>query len=179
MCVACWTLLAGCSDLKQQNVVVNDALPAVSDKDNDGCNNVSAIIESEEKKNGIPKGLLKAIADVESGCNPYYVNIRKRSLRFKSKDESMKFINDMLKKKRFNLSIGCLQLHYKSHKNHFSSVESMLSPKENIAYAAKIIKNLYLKYGNWKEATKRYHASNPKYNSSYYRKVVKKYGREI
>jgi soluble lytic murein transglycosylase-like protein len=58
-------------------------------------------------------------------------------------------------------------------------VADMLDPYENIAYAAKILKGLYLKYRSWKEAIKRYHASNPKYHIPYYIKVVKIYGHEL
>jgi soluble lytic murein transglycosylase-like protein len=139
---------------------------------------IAKIIAAEEEKNGIPSGLLKAIVEVESGCNPYFVNTRGRSLRFKSKDEALKCINHMVRQGRLNLSIGCAQLHYKSHRNHFASVANMIDPKENIAFAAKILKKLYLKHGNWRDATKRYHAAKPKYYTPYYRKVVKKYGRE-
>jgi soluble lytic murein transglycosylase-like protein len=171
-------LLSGCARVIHQDL----PSPATDNKSEAGLGNLSdidKIIAAEEEKNGIPRGLLKAITEVESGCNPYFVNTHGRSLRFKSQAEALDCIERMIRQRKLNLSIGCAQLHYKSHRNNFLSVSDMLDPKKNIAYAAKILKSLYLKYGNWSDATKRYHAAKAKYYMPYYRKVVKKYGREL
>ena len=136
---------------------------------------IPKMIEKHEKLNGIPRGILKSIATVESGIRPYVVNIKGKSYIFESKKKALNFIQQQIKKHNQNFSVGCMQIHYKSHKNQFNSVDEMLSPERNLAYAAFMLKKLYTKYGNWEKAIKRYHAAKAKYSNVYYKKVMKVY----
>jgi soluble lytic murein transglycosylase-like protein len=136
---------------------------------------ISRIIEKEEVKKEIPKGMLKAIADVESRFNPYAVNAQKKSYLLKTKKEATKLIQNFVNRGYTNISVGCLQIHYKTHKDHFSSIEAMLIPENNVAYAAALLKSLYKRYGSWEKAIKMYHTSNPVHNKPYYQKVMKRY----
>lgn len=136
---------------------------------------IRKLIAAEEKAKGIPEGILDSIAAVESQHSAYAVNTRRNSHKFKTKAEAVKFINNTVKHGGQNISIGCLQLHYGTHKKNFSSVEDMLSPKGNVAYAAALLKKLYNKYGSWEMAIKKFHSSKKKYNNLYYRKVMKAY----
>lgn len=136
---------------------------------------ISKMIEEHEKLNGIPKGILKSIAKVESGIRPYIVNNKGKAHFFKSKDSALSFVQGQLKNHNQNFSVGCMQLHYKSHKNKFNSVEEMLSPEKNLGYAAAMLKKLFDKYGNWETAIKRYHAAKTKLSENYYKKVMRVY----
>ena len=138
---------------------------------------VCKMISNEEKKNGIPNGILNSIASVESRHNVYAVNTRKKSYNFKSKEEAIKFINTSLRNGCSNISVGCFQLHYSSHKKNFSSIENMLTAEKNITYAAHLLKTLYNKYGSWELAIKKYHSDKTRYNKVYYRKVMSTYNR--
>jgi soluble lytic murein transglycosylase-like protein len=181
VCIFCALLFSGCQSVAERKVVSNSE---TSDFNNlslvTSDSDIAGIIEEEEKANEIPSGLLKAIAEVESGCNPYFVNVHKRSLRFQSKDEALKFVEQqVVRKKQYNLSIGCLQLHYRSHRKNFLTIDSMLEPRSNIKYAAKLLKSLYNRYGNWERAVKCYHAANSRYNIPYFKKVMRRYGKSL
>lgn len=171
--------LAGCGAGSLQNTnVVAEAQPEKRAPALNQNSSVSSIIEQTEESNGIPKGLLKAMAEVESGCMPYSVNSRHRSLRFKTITEAVNVINQNVKKKYFNMSVGCMQIHYKTHRKNFQTVDSMLDCRENVAYAARLLKKLYNQYGSWEMAVKRYHSTNPKRSERYYKKVLAKYGKD-
>jgi soluble lytic murein transglycosylase-like protein len=167
--------LSGCSttiteNVRNASVELNNIAAGSSDN-----LDIQSIIEKNEKEHGIPKGILRSIATVESGSNPYAVNAKRKTYLFKSKNEAIKFINSCVKKKNQNLSVGCMQIHYKSHKGKFNSIDDMLSPEKNTAFAAFTLKKLYEKYGDWKTAIKRYHANKSKYSNAYYKRVMKIY----
>ena len=136
---------------------------------------LDTIIEKNEFEYGIPKGLLKSIANVESNMSAFAVNASRRTHFFKKKDEAHNFIQSKLKNGCKNISVGCLQIHYHAHKRNFSSLNDMLDPLKNVEYAAKLLSSLYKKYGSWEVAVKRYHAGSPKRNVSYCKKVMTKY----
>ena len=136
---------------------------------------VRRMISNEEKRNGIPSGILDSIAKVESRHNIYAVNTRKKSYNFKTKEDAVKFINTSLQNGCTNISVGCFQLHYATHKKNFSSLDNMLTAESNVTYAANLLKGLYNKYGSWELAIKKYHSSKAKYNNVYYKKVMAAY----
>jgi soluble lytic murein transglycosylase-like protein len=146
--------------------------------DNSTGNNLYKIIEKEEEKNGIPKGILNSIAAVESKHTPYAVNARKKSYNFETKKEASEFINTSVKNGCKNISVGCLQLHYKTHGSNFASIDDMLTPEKNVSYAANLLKKLYTKHRNWETAIKTYHTSKAKYNKIYYKKVMHQYNKK-
>ncbi len=138
------------------------------------------IIAETENELGIPKGLLKAIAQVESTVKAYAVNAKRKAHFFNTQLEAENFVKNSLKKGYRNISVGCLQLLYTAHKAKFNnSVGNMLNPQNNIKYAGQLLKKLYHKYGNWKAAIKRYHSHIPSKSESYYKKVTNKLGYRI
>lgn len=172
-------LCAGCSSVHNDNVDKNDSRVNVEDSQKDEKlvrSDIQKLIASEEKAKGIPKGILNSIAAVESQHDVYAVNARKKSHKFKTKAEAISFIKRAAKSGEKNISVGCLQLHYGTHKKNFASVEDMLSPKSNVAYAAMLLRSLYDKYGSWERAIKKYHNSKEQYSNLYYRKVMRAYG---
>ena len=163
-------LISGCSTLnpaiEKQPVNFNDQVEKTE---------ICKIIDKEEKSKGIPTGILNSIAAVESQHTAYVVNTKKKSHKFKSKAAATNFIKASVNEGCKNISVGCLQLHYKSHSNNFISISDMLTPESNVSYAARLLKGLYDKYGNWETAIKMYHTSKSKYGKIYYSKVMKKY----
>lgn len=162
-------LLAGCSAVTSRvdtQPTVN-ATPSSQDE-------LYKIIDHEETTNGIPKGLLHSMAAVESQNAPYAVNAHRRSHRFRSKKAAAEFVNASVRRGCQNISVGCLQLHYKTHRRHFASIEDMLTPERNVSYAAALLCALYRKYGSWEQAVKMYHSRRGKLNKAYYAKVMQK-----
>ena len=172
-------LLAGCSSVHNDNISNESHVMNVDNSQQDERfvnSEIRKIIASEEKAKGIPEGILNSIAAVESQHNAYTVNAKRKSHKFKTKSEAVSFIKNSEKSGDKNISVGCLQLHYGTHKKHFSSVDDMLSPKGNVAYAAMLLRSLYDRYGSWELAIKKYHSSKELYSNRYYRKVMKAYG---
>jgi soluble lytic murein transglycosylase-like protein len=162
----------GCETAKHQVHDEPQQEPSASNNDND----VLSIIKAEERRNGIPDGLLLSIATVESGCSPYAVNTARKAVRLSSKDEAVRFVEAKVQRGNRNMSIGCMQLHHRTHSKNFASVSDMFDCAKNVAYAADLLKALHDKYGSWEKAVRAYHSGKAKYNTIYYRKVMRQYG---
>lgn len=129
------------------------------------------VISKQEAQKGIPQGLLKAIATIESGISPWTVNARGRAHTFGSKEAAASYVRELLEDGVKNISIGCMQLHYPSHRRHFTSVEEMFEPEKNIAHAAKLIKKLERRHGSIDQAVKMYHSPSPSHHNPYKNRV--------
>lgn len=109
-----------------------------------------------EQDYGIPTGLLSALAFVESKCTPYAVHAKGRGHFFNTKAEAVHFVNTMRAQGVRNIDVGYMQLNVPSHISQFRSIDQMLDIESNIRYAARLLKQLYKRYGNWPHAVERY-----------------------
>ncbi len=142
------------------------------------CQNEINIIE---KQINIPKGLLTAIGKTESGrfdnnksiaIWPWTINTGTKSLFFDNKSQMKKFVINEIKKKNYNLDVGCMQINLKWHGSNFKNMLNVLDPMVNVSYATSFLYELRSNFGNWDEAIKRYHSSKPEKNIKYYKKVL-------
>ncbi|MBY0280833.1 MAG: transglycosylase SLT domain-containing protein [Alphaproteobacteria bacterium] len=129
--------------------------------------NCPEIIRHFEKQYGIPDKLLASIAVVESRNSPWAVYALKKSRFFSTKEGAIDYIQKLKAKGVKNINIGCMQINLQSHGRRFKSLNDILPPYHNIAYAAKLMKVLYAQYGSWEMAVKHYHSSSSIYNVSY------------
>jgi soluble lytic murein transglycosylase-like protein len=129
------------------------------------------VISQQEAAKGIPQDLLKAIAKVESGISPWAINAHGRAHIFTSKVAATKYVKQLVEDGFSDFSVGCMQLHYASHRRNFKSIEAMLEPENNIAHAAKLIKNLERRYGSLERAVKLYHSPSPVHHNRYKNRV--------
>lgn len=129
------------------------------------------VIAEQETQKGIPQDLLKAIAKVESGISPWVINSKGRAHVFRSKEAAVRHAKGLIDEGFTNFSVGCMQLHYASHRRNFKSVEAMFEPKNNITHAAKLIKKLERRHGSMERAVKLYHSASPVYHNSYKSRV--------
>lgn len=132
---------------------------------------IKEVIAEQENQKGIPQDLLKAIGKIESGLSPWAVNADGRSHIFKTKAAAARYIKELVEEGTTNFSVGCMQLHYASHRRHFKSIEAMLEPQNNIAHAAKLIKNLERRHGSMERAVKLYHSPSPTHQKRYKNRV--------
>ena len=139
------------------------------------------IIKNIESLTEIPEGLLLGIGKTEAGriidkkelkVWPWTVNHAGKSLFFDNKKQMKNYVLKHLKKGDNNLDVGCMQINLKWHKHNFKEVNDMISPEPNISYAASFLIQLKNKYGNWNEAIKHYHSSDPIKNKPYLDKVL-------
>ena len=135
-------------------------------------NELKRLIAEQEELNKIPSGLLLAIATVESGSEPYALNIQGKSVIGRNKTEVANLIHEALAKGITNIDVGVMQLNIRWHRENFGSIEEMLEPKKNIEYAAGFLLKLYKKYGDWHKAVKFYHSSTAEYYRKYSRKIT-------
>jgi hypothetical protein len=135
-------------------------------------NQIRQLIAEQEEQNNIPSGLLLAIATVESGSEPYALNIQGKSVIGSNKREVVALIHEALAEGINNIDVGVMQLNVKWHRENFKSIEEMLEPKKNIEYAAGFLLKLYKKYGDWHKAVRFYHSSTAEYYRKYSRKIT-------
>ena len=136
-------------------------------------------IESVELQTDIPKGLLLGIGKAEAIRKinnkyviwPWTINHAGKSLFFDDKEQMKNYVFKNLKRKDFNIDVGCMQINIKWHKNNFKKISDMFEINPNISYAASFLQQLKNKYGSWDKAIKHYHSSDPKKNKPYLIKV--------
>ena len=56
------------------------------------------------------------------------------------------------------IDIGCMQINHHYHAAHFTSLEAMFDPAQNIDYAARFLRDLKLRERTWTMAVARYNA---------------------
>jgi len=133
---------------------------------------IATLISQEEKKHLIPTGLLAAIAKIESSTRTLAVNIKGKSIIASSISDAKSIIQQKLEEGVTNIDIGVMQLNYRWHGKKFADLDEMLHPRNNIAYAAKMLKALKDQYGDWQSAIRYYHSYTPVHNMAYSRKVT-------
>lgn len=124
-----------------------------------------------EKQKGLPEGLLQAIAQIESKLNPFIVNAAGKAHFFSSRQAAADFVREKQKQGFRNISVGPMQLHVPSHRHRFNSLEDMLDPQQNIAYAAALLKRLEKQHGSAEAAVRHYHSPNPVASRQYQNRV--------
>ena len=130
---------------------------------------------------GLPEGLLPAIARVESGRGtgdggrrawPWTLNEAGDGSFYAVKADAMEHLTAVVDTGSTNIDVGCMQLNYKWHHKAFPSLEAMMDPVANTAYAARFVKELAKQLGSYEEATKAYHSFDPERGKAYLAKVV-------
>ena len=133
-----------------------------------------------EKIYQLPENLLVSIALTESGKKlkngefvawPWTTNIKGKGKFFDSKEKALKYVNKFIKKGRKNIDMGCMQVNHMYHPNAFINLEKAFDPETNVKWSANLIKNLYQKYGSYREAVGYYHSYRTAKKNQYSKKV--------
>lgn len=147
------------------------------------CNALAAQAGADE---GLPDGLLPAIALVESGHTdangthapwPWTTNEGGKSHFFETKAEAVAYLENAVASGVTTIDVGCMQLNWKWHAQAFTSPEQMFDPVENTRYAARFLRELQARLGSWEVATAAYHSTDPTRGQAYLQKVVAAQGR--
>lgn len=141
------------------------------------------LIEVTERTQGIPPGLLRAVAETESGRKvsgrfcpwPWTVNTCGKAYVFRTKSAAVQFVKSLKRKGVCNIDVGCMQVNLGHHPKAFSSLEEAFNPRQNIAYAGKFLKRKYKAHGEWDKAVAHYHSSKPAFYRPYCQKVFKRW----
>ena len=140
-----------------------------------------ASIESVAHTTSVPKEVLYKIARLESGRRfkgehiswPWSLNNAGKGYFLDTETAALNKLGKLIALGEKNIDVGCMQLNLRWHARYFDSLEQMMSPIENVSYAAKFLQELYDETGAWEKAVKFYHSRNSKYNNVYYSKYQK------
>ncbi|MBC2887564.1 transglycosylase SLT domain-containing protein [Ochrobactrum sp. CM-21-5] len=110
----------------------------------------------------VPLGILYAVGLTETGrknsLQPYAMNIEGRAEFLPSQTAAMQRFAQARAEGAKLIDLGCMQINYYYHGQEFSSVAAMLLPNLNVDYAARFLRRLRDREGNWTMAVARYHA---------------------
>lgn len=100
---------------------------------------LTQIIEEAEKYYGLPKNLLYSVAQTESSFTPWVIRFNHKIYRFSTLLEAKSFLSQFEHNyQKHNIDIGLMQIN-NQHARFFKNLTSMLDPKENIWFAAKLL----------------------------------------
>lgn len=161
------------------------AAPALATAIGPGASNDSrlchAAVSRIEREEGLPKGILEAIALAESGrwdparraasAWPWTVNAGGEAAYLASRAEAVAHVERLRAAGRTNIDVGCLQINLGWHPNAFPDLESAFDPLANATYAAAFLQTLREEAGSWEGAVERYHSRDPDRGRSYRERV--------
>ena len=140
-------------------------------------------IQAEERRSGVPKHLLEAIASVESGrwnkaiganiAWPWTVTAQGEGKFYPTRRAAIRAVESLRERGVSNIDVGCMQINLGYHPDAFESLHHAFDPKINVAYAAKFLKTLQARRRNWDKAVRFYHSSDPERQRYYGNKVYK------
>lgn len=160
-------------------VLVWALLPASSTAATSQSADPSALCEAAAQvasaQEGVPISVLIAISLNESGRKqggsfrawPWTVNMEGAGHWFDSPDEGLAYAQKEYDRGARSFDVGCFQINYRWHGEHFTSIAQMFDPLANALYAARYLRELYVEQGSWEAAAGAYHSRNPQFAEGY------------
>jgi len=141
------------------------------------------IADQMERAEDIPLGLLHAVALAESGrwqvgegfsrAWPWTVRSGPDSFYLPSKEAALGKVRELLAAGRSNIDVGCMQINLGYHAEAFASLEAAFDPVTNVAYGARLLKQLREQTRSWAGATGRYHNADRDRGQAYRARVYR------
>lgn len=135
-----------------------------------------------EARTAMPRGLLTAVAQGESGRYdpgrkatlpwPWTVNNGGDGRYFASKAEAIAHVERLQREGRRNIDVGCMQINLMYHPDAFADLEEAFEPASNVAYGARFLASLHAESQSWSRAVERYHNSTDAERGRAYREGV-------
>lgn len=119
-------------------------------------------------------GVQTASALGRMGAGPVTLEGTTFSRRFNNADETVVFINRLFAQGYRNVDVGMMQINWRVHGQHFSSVRQALEPTNNIGYAVGYLLE-HRATRDWWGSVGRYHSGTSKYANRYIGKVYNMY----
>lgn len=121
-----------------------------------------AQISGAAQRYNVPLAVFYAVGMVETGgrngLRPYTLNIEGRSSFNDTLADALAAFEDARRKGARLIDVGCMQINYRWHGEHFASVTEMFDPAHNVEYAARFLRDLKSREGTWTMAVARYNA---------------------
>lgn len=128
-----------------------------------------------ERLHGIPAGLLRAIAQQESGMDEYAVNADGTDYHPSSVTAAVGLVRRLQAEGAIYIDVGCMQIDMHHHPNAFGSLEDAFNPAKNADYGANFLVSLFGKYRDWMTATAYYHSGETREQQIYLDMVARKF----
>ena len=141
---------------------------------------IAAILMAQEVHQ-IPNNLLLAIGVQEAGRQvegeltiwPWTANSHGTGVYFRSKAALEAWVRAKQSEGVRSIDVGCMQINQRWHADAFASLEEATEPFSNADYAARFLRHLYDRTGDWWEAAGRYHSSNEEFKTIYLDKLAR------
>lgn len=136
---------------------------------------------------GVPEELMRAIALVETGRRrgggvepwPWAMNATGKGTWFETRKAVLADAAKRLRRGDRNFDLGCFQINHRWHGDAFASLEAMIEPRSNAAYAARFLSELYRETGDWMIAAGLYHSRTPTLSRAYRARVARVMGAQL
>lgn len=136
------------------------------------CEQVTQIASQQS---GVPIDVMRAISLTETGRTidgafrawPWAVNMEGDDAWFDNRASATEYALAAYANGKRSFDVGCFQINYKWHGQHFASIEEMFDPVINARYAARLLTELYVEKGNWRDAAGAYHSRTPEFADRY------------
>lgn len=132
---------------------------------------------------GLPKGLLSAIGRVETGRYspalqrispwPWAVDVAGTGALFPSRAEALAVARGAFAAGQRNIDMGCFQVNLGAHPDAFASLRQAMDPIANARYAARFLRTLRARLGDWAAAAAAYHSETAALGAPYLRAVLR------
>ncbi|QDL94781.1 lytic transglycosylase domain-containing protein (plasmid) [Paroceanicella profunda] len=127
------------------------------------------------QESGVPLDVLRAITRTETGRKlegaflpwPWTINMEGKGLWFDSPSEALAYARARHAEGARSFDMGCFQVNFRWHGEHFASLDEMMDPLANARYAARFLSELYAESGDWVTAASHYHSRTPEFASRY------------
>jgi hypothetical protein len=120
----------------------------------------------------LPVGILAAIGSVESGRWPWTANVDGAAETYRSKAEAVDALNKTRTPRPADVDVGCFQISLRYHPTAFATMADALDPAANARYAARFLRELHTKYGDWDRAVGAYHSATGALEGGYRDRVI-------
>jgi Transglycosylase SLT domain len=138
-----------------------------------------------ERQYGIPKHLLMAVANTESGRYnkaigrvvpwPWTTNVKGAGGYHNSFADAVAVVQKAKGRGQDSIDVGCMQINLKHHPHAFNSIQDAFDPVQNVNYAAKFLRSNYDELKSWNRAIGAYHSRTPSRSNKYYALVRKRW----
>jgi len=160
------------------------ALPASAVRDDPARLCLEAARIASERS-GVPYRVLLALSLTETGRSetgrsetgrnetgglmpwPWAVNRAGQSLWPGDRASADAYVRAAIASGETNLDLGCFQVNWGWHGANFPSVDAMLDPVANAAYAAALLARHHGRSGDWRAAAAAYHSATPELAARY------------
>jgi Transglycosylase SLT domain len=171
-----WLIAAG---VVAQAALPHDAKAAATPPSPFLC--TRALEAADTSASTMPPGLLKAIAQVESGRPtgtgqvvpwPWTINFNGVGYFYPTKAEAIKAVQSLQAGGGESIDVGCMQVNLKFHPQAFASLDDAFDPTRNVGYASRFLRSLYAASSSWPKAAADYHSQTVDIGAAYERRVA-------